>query len=71
MVSTPAFQRGANSSQLSQWRTQLGLGPAIGATYYTINTSPNAQSVAPAVHGNGLATLAFGALSLACLSLVL
>jgi hypothetical protein len=25
--------------QLSTWRTQLGLGPAIGATFFTIDTS--------------------------------
>lgn len=27
--------------QLSQWRTQLGLGPAIGATFFTIDTGAN------------------------------
>ncbi|KAK3387974.1 phosphatidylethanolamine-binding protein [Podospora didyma] len=26
---------------LTQWRTQLGLGPAIGATYFTIDTGAN------------------------------
>jgi len=26
---------------LSQWRTQLGLGPAIGATFFTIDTGAN------------------------------
>jgi hypothetical protein len=27
--------------QLSRWRTQLGLGPAIGATFFTIDTDAN------------------------------
>jgi phosphatidylethanolamine-binding protein len=27
--------------QLSRWRTQLGLGPAIGATFFTIDTGAN------------------------------
>lgn len=28
---------------LSRWRTQLGLGPAIGATYFTIDTGSAAN----------------------------
>lgn len=31
---------------LSEWRTQLGLGPAIGATHFTINSDPNAVTAA-------------------------
>lgn len=28
--------------QLGEWRTQLGLGPAIGATFFSIDTGANA-----------------------------
>lgn len=27
--------------QLTEWRTQLGLGPAIGATFFSIDTEAN------------------------------
>ena len=53
-----------NLLQLTQWRTQLGLGPAIGATYFTIETDPKAQSAASTVGGSGMLSLVLGALSL-------
>ncbi|KAH8911154.1 PEBP-like protein [Coniochaeta sp. PMI_546] len=56
---------------LSQWRTQLGLGPAIGATYFTIDTNPNAKSGAPSVYSGGFANSVFGMMSLACLVFLL
>ena len=44
---------------LSEWRTQLGLGPAIGATFFTINTDPN--FVTAAAPGLSAKTSAFAA----------
>ncbi|KAK4448797.1 phosphatidylethanolamine-binding protein [Podospora aff. communis PSN243] len=35
------MDRNTQNWNLSQWRTQLGLGPAIGATFFTIDTGAN------------------------------
>ncbi|KAK0614738.1 phosphatidylethanolamine-binding protein [Immersiella caudata] len=35
------MDRATQNWNLSQWRTQLGLGPAIGATFFTIDTGAN------------------------------
>ncbi|KAB5513099.1 phosphatidylethanolamine-binding protein [Coniochaeta sp. 2T2.1] len=56
---------------LTQWRTQLGLGPAIGATYFTIETDPNAQSGAAAIGSSGMLSLLLGAVSLGSLMFLL
>ncbi|KAK4108045.1 PEBP-like protein, partial [Canariomyces notabilis] len=45
---------------LSQWRTQLGLGPAIGATYFTIDTSANGGQGGNSTAGTAGAGAAFG-----------
>ncbi|GAB1313727.1 hypothetical protein MFIFM68171_03937 [Madurella fahalii] len=38
---------------LSEWRTQLGLGPAIGATFFTIDTGSNGGQGGSAGTGGG------------------
>ncbi|KAK1753592.1 phosphatidylethanolamine-binding protein 4 [Echria macrotheca] len=43
---------------LSRWRTQLGLGPAIGATFFTIDTTANGGQ---GVSSNGTSVLTPGA----------
>jgi hypothetical protein len=59
--------------QLSRWRTQLGLGPAIGATFFTIDTGINGgqggnssgplptggapAGVSPSAYGAGLSAI--------------
>ncbi|KAL2265090.1 hypothetical protein VTJ83DRAFT_6190 [Remersonia thermophila] len=53
---TSGMEADIQNWNLSRWRTQLGLGPAIGATFFTIDTNTNSSGNATTSVGNGTST---------------